>query len=217
MMRMRGWQDWLTTYNGVAMLAVLGIPLAIAAMWLLARRRSAAGVPPGWAWRSAVTEVGIVYGTMPWVWLTMLPGSDAGSVVRRVSLVPLRDLATMDQVGVVGNLLIFAAVGFLAPMRFAALASVPRMLAVGATGSLVIESLQYGLRLDRVSSVDDVLLNAAGAGLAAVASARWWRRRPRRPAQTACRAVPFGSPADGSVTAPAAGESQTWRPASMPR
>lgn len=179
-MRMRGWQDWLTTYNGVAMLAVLGIPLAIAAVGLLARNRCAAGVQPGWAWRSAVAEIGMIYGTLPLVWLTMLPGRDAGSDVRRVSLVPLRDLATMDQVGVIGNLLILAAVGFLAPMRFTFLASVPRMLAVGASGSLVIESLQYGLRLDRVSSVDDVLLNAAGAGLAAVASAPWWRRRPER-------------------------------------
>lgn len=183
-MRMRGWQDWLTTFNGVAMLAVLGIPLAIAATCLLAQHRRAAGVQPGWAWRSAVAEIGMVYGTLPLVWLTMLPGSDAGSDVRRVSLVPLRDLATMDQVGVVGNLLILSAIGFLAPVRFAALASVPRMLAVGAAGSLAIESLQYGLRLDRVSSVDDVLLNAVGAGLAAVASTPWWRRRPECAAPT---------------------------------
>lgn len=183
MMRMRGWEDWVLTFNGVAVLAMLGIPLAVVAACLLARARRAAGDEPGWAWRSSVADVGMVYGTAPWVWGTMLPGSDAGSVVRRVSLVPLRDLATMDQVGVIGNLLIFAAIGFLAPLRCAALASVPRMVLVGAAGSVAIESLQYGLRLDRVTSVDDVLLNAAGAGLAALASAPWWFGRwPGRPA-----------------------------------
>lgn len=39
----------------------------------------------------------------------------------------------------------------------------------------LVEVAQYVLRLDRVSSVDDVLINAAGAGLAALASRRWWR------------------------------------------
>jgi glycopeptide antibiotics resistance protein len=60
-------------------------------------------------------------------------------------------------------------------MRFAALASVPRILALGAGCSVVVETAQYVLRLDRVSSVDDVLVNAAGAVLAALASRRWWR------------------------------------------
>ena len=69
----------------------------------------------------------------------------------------------------------FAALGFLAPLRFAALASVPRILALAAGCSVLVEAAQYVLRLDRVSSVDDVLLNAAGAGLAALASRRWWR------------------------------------------
>lgn len=39
----------------------------------------------------------------------------------------------------------------------------------------LVEVAQYVLRLDRVSSVDDVLLNATGAWLAALASRRWWR------------------------------------------
>jgi glycopeptide antibiotics resistance protein len=60
-------------------------------------------------------------------------------------------------------------------MRFTALASVGRVLALAAGCSVLVETAQYVLRLDRVSSVDDVLLNAAGAGLAALASRRWWR------------------------------------------
>lgn len=82
----------------------------------------------------------------------------------------------MGPLGIGGNLLVFAALGFFAPMRFAALASVPRVLALGAGCSVLVETAQYVLRLDRVSSVDDVLVNATGALLAALASRRWWRR-----------------------------------------
>ncbi|WP_027344566.1 VanZ family protein [Hamadaea tsunoensis] len=176
-----GWQAWFTTIPGVVGLTVALLPLAALAVWALARRRSAAGDPR--AWRTSLAEVGIVYGTVPWVWLTMLPGGRAGEVAGRVSLVPLRDLHTMTAGGtrtaivqVGGNLLVLAALGFFAPLRFAKLASVPRILALGAACSALIEVAQYALRLDRVSSVDDVLLNAAGAGLAALASRHWWRR-----------------------------------------
>jgi glycopeptide antibiotics resistance protein len=72
--------------------------------------------------------------------------------------------------GGVGNLLGVRALGFLAPVRFAALASLPRILALAAGCSVLVETAQYVLLLDRVSSVDDVLLNTAGAGLAALAS-----------------------------------------------
>ncbi|MEU7974758.1 VanZ family protein [Micromonospora sp. NPDC049089] len=62
----------------------------------------------------------------------------------------------------------------------------PRILALAAGCSVLVETAQYVLRLDRASSVDDVLLNAAGAGLAALASRRWWRDT---------RTSPVGSPA----------------------
>ncbi|GAB3878234.1 hypothetical protein GCM10029964_028620 [Kibdelosporangium lantanae] len=165
-----GWHGWVGTIPGVVLVTVALLPLALLVTWGLARRR-------GGAWRMSVAEVGIVYGTVPWVWMIMLPGR----VPRRVSLVPLRDLFAVladgpvtATVQVVGNLLVFAALGFFAPIRFAALASVPRVLALAAGCSVVVEVAQYVLRLDRVSSVDDVLLNAAGAGLAALASRRWW-------------------------------------------
>jgi hypothetical protein len=167
------WQVWVGTFNGVALIMVAALPLAALVAWALARRRSAAGVTS--PWRMSLAEVGIVYGTMPWVWIILLPGDEGGAVV---SLVPLRDLATMDTGQIVGNLLVFAALGFLVPLRFAALASVWRVLALAAGCSVLVETAQYVLRLDRVSSVDDVLLNTAGAGLAALASHRWWRAAP---------------------------------------
>ncbi|MEU4789878.1 VanZ family protein [Micromonospora tulbaghiae] len=173
-----GWHGWFGTINGVVLLTVAALPAAALVAWLLARRRGGAGP----AWRRSLAEVGIVYGTVPWAWMIMLPGDGAGVVPGRVSLVPLRDLLTVLASGpltvtvqIVGNLLVFAALGFFAPLRFAALASVPRILALAAGCSAVVEVAQYVLRLDRVSSVDDVLLNTAGAGLAALASRRWWR------------------------------------------
>jgi hypothetical protein len=177
----KGWHGWAGTFNGVALITLAVLPLAALAVWALARRRIVAGTAPAWAWRMSLAEVGIVYGTLPWVWMIMLPGDRAGAVPGRVSLVPLRDLLTIGAAGpltltgqVVGNLLVFAALGFFAPLRFAALASVPRILALAAGCSVLVETAQYVLPMDRVSSVDDVLLNAAGAGLAALASRRWW-------------------------------------------
>jgi glycopeptide antibiotics resistance protein len=173
---LKGWL-WVSTYTGIAAITVFALPLAALAVWVLAHRRSVNGNPS--AWRTSLADVGIVYGTVPWVWMTMLPGSEAGDVPGRVSLVPLRDLLELLADGatfqIVGNLLVFAALGFFAPLRFAALASVPRILVFAAGCSVLIETTQYVLWLDRVSSVDDVLLNAAGAGLAALASRPWWR------------------------------------------
>jgi VanZ like family len=179
---LKGWHGWVGTFTGVAFITVAVLPLAALAVWALARRRSVAGTKPAWAWRRSVAEVGMFYGTVPWIWMIMLPGSRAGTVPGRVNLVPLRDLLTILADGgpvtltgqVVGNLLVFAALGSLAPLRFAALASVPRILALAAVCSVLVEAAQYVLQLDRVSSVDDVLLNTAGAGLAALASRRWW-------------------------------------------
>jgi hypothetical protein len=179
-----GWHHWLGTFTGVALLAVVLLPVAALAVCALAARRSATGTAPAWAWRRSLAEVGIVYGTVPWVWMTLLPGSRAGEVPGRVSAVPLLDLLAMGWAQVVGNLLVFAALGLFAPLRFAALASVPRILALAAGCSALVEIAQYVLQLDRVSSVDDVLLNAAGAGLAAWASRPWWR--------TVARASPAG-------------------------
>ncbi|MGH3243314.1 MAG: VanZ family protein [Spirillospora sp.] len=164
----------LNTFSGVVLVAVAALPLAVMVVWALALRRKATGASSGRAWRMSLAEVGIVYGTVPWVWMTMMPGAGAGIVPGRVSLVPLRDLATMGSGQIAGNLLVFAALGFFAPVRFAAAASVPRVLALAASCSILVEGAQYGLWLDRVSSVDDVLLNTAGAGLAALASRRWW-------------------------------------------
>ncbi|GAA0903450.1 MULTISPECIES: VanZ family protein [Streptomyces violaceusniger group] len=173
------WHGCFDTFNGVVLMTLVALPPAALVVWALARRRRAAGVAS--AWRMSLAEVGLVHGTVPFLWMTLMPGAGVGTVPPRVSLVPLRDLVTMGPFGIAGNLLVFAALGFFAPMRFAALASVPRILALGAGCSALVETAQYVLRLDRVSSVDDVLVNAAGAVLAALASRRWWRTTAEAP------------------------------------
>ncbi|MFE2180046.1 VanZ family protein [Streptomyces sp. NPDC059455] len=173
------WHGCFDTFNGVVLMTLVALPPAALVVWALARRRRAAGVAS--AWRMSLAEVGMVHGTVPFLWMTMMPGAGVGTVPPRVSLVPLRDLVTMGPLGIVGNLLVFAALGFFAPMRFAALASLPRILALGAGCSVLVETAQYVLRLDRVSSVDDVLVNAAGAVLAALASRPWWRTTAEAP------------------------------------
>jgi hypothetical protein len=169
------WHGCYDTENGVVLMTLVGLPSAALVVWALARRRRASGVTS--AWRMSLAEMGMVYGTVPVVWMTMMPGPGAGIVPGRVSLVPLRDLVTMGALGIGGNLLVFAA-----------LASVPRILALGAGCSILVETAQYALRLDRVSSVDDVLVNAAGAVLAGLASRHWWRAAaevpPERPRLT---------------------------------
>ncbi|MGW3893819.1 VanZ family protein [Micromonospora profundi] len=167
------WRDW-----GDVLLAVAAcLPLLVLVTAGLARLRRDA--PAGEAWRRSIAEVGAVAGTLPWVWMILTP-RDAP---RQVHLVPLRDLADLltappatAVVQVVGNLLVFAALGFFAPVRFTALASIRRLFLLGAAGSLLVESLQYVQDLGRVSSVDDVLLNATGAALAGLLSHRWWAR-----------------------------------------
>ncbi|MCX5001230.1 VanZ family protein [Streptomyces sp. NBC_00638] len=184
------WHGCFDTFNGVVLMTLVALPLAALVAWALARRRRAVGVTS--AWRMSLAEVGMVHGTVPFLWLTMMPGGGAGVVPARVSLVPLRDLVTMGTLGIIGNLLVFASLGFFAPMRFAALASVPRILALGAGCSVLVETAQYVLRLDRVSSVDDVLVNATGAVLAALASRRWWRTTAQAPSN---RPRPVPAPA----------------------
>lgn len=186
---LRGLHGWVGTFDGVVIISVAALPLAGLIAWALAHRRRAAGSTVAVAWRTALADVGIVYGTVPTVWLTMVPGNWGGLAPMPMRPVPLWDLVIVASVAprtalvqIGGNLLVFAALGFLVPLRVSALASIPRILALAAGCSIVAETARYVLeleqfipRLGQLSTVDEVLLNAAGAGLAALASRRWWR------------------------------------------
>lgn len=165
-------------WGNVIIGGVLALPLAVLAAWVITRVRAAHGhAAPA---RTAVADVGIVVGTAPWIWMILTPrAGDSG-----VNLVPFRDLTWLltapwqtvfVQVG--GNLLVFASLGALLPVRSWRFASAARVALVAAAASACVELLQYGLRLGRFSSIDDVLINTAGAVLAALVTRRWWAGR----------------------------------------
>lgn len=159
-------------------LPVVATAVALVLAGLVGRRHLVAcyrqrGVPAGLAIRRALATTAMVVWTLPWLVLVLTP-LDAP---REVRLVPFRDLVEIlaDRpltafFQIVGNLLVFAAVGFGLGMgwqvRFA------YVVAAAAGMSIVVEALQYALALGRVLSIDDVLLNAAGAGLALLAAQR---------------------------------------------
>lgn len=91
------WHGCFDTFNGVVLMTLVSVPLAALVAWALARRRRSAGVSS--AWRTSLAEVGMVHGTVPFLWLTMMPGAEAGTVPGGLSLVPLRDLLTMGPLG----------------------------------------------------------------------------------------------------------------------
>jgi hypothetical protein len=165
---------WLVIFA----ITFVALPAAALTARLLASARIRAGLPDREAWRRSLAEVGMVVGTVPWLVaiLTPLPAEP------KVYLIPFADLTDQFELGTLwalyqigGNLLVFAAYGFLAPIRWpiGPLWVVLSAAAVSATA----EILQGALHLGRVTSVDDVLVNATGAGLAALCSRPWWRRR----------------------------------------
>ncbi len=180
-------------YGMLATLA-LGLPLAAGIAALVFHSRVRRGWDAAWAGRAGFAELAMVVGTLPWVWMILRPAGGSGGV----QLVPFRDLSAVLQgdqtfVQIVGNLLVFAALGFFLPIRFrmGGAGRVPLIVGLVAAGtSAVLETLQFVLPLGRVASVDDVLVNAVGAVLASLCSMRWWRarvgtRRRAREARTA--------------------------------
>jgi len=159
------WRDHGTTI----VLALLLLPVAGFAAY---RRRVRTLAP-----RLAFAEVGLVGGSLPWAVMLFTPQP----APRSVDLVPLHDLPSwlsgspgtaVAQIS--GNLLVLAAFGFFLPVRFGFAASLPRVLLIAAATAILVETLQWVLGIGRVSSVDDVLVNTVGAGLAACLSQRWW-------------------------------------------
>jgi hypothetical protein len=171
------WRTW----SGVLAATAAALPFAVLLAVMLARARRRRGAPRHQAWRRSVAEVGLVVGTLPWLWMILTPGAAPGRPAGRMHLVPLRDLAAQLSgdpgtafAQVAGNLLVFAALGAGAPIRWPALASLPRLCLLGAAVSVLVEAAQYTFTLGRVASIDDVLLNTLGAVLGGLITRRWW-------------------------------------------
>jgi hypothetical protein len=159
------------------------LPLAFAAAWALAAWRIRRGRPRRDAWLDSLAEVGAVVGSVPLLFLG-LTSREGANAVQLVPFVDLADLAGASPRVIVeqltGNLFVFAAAGFFLPVRFTIGLGAVAAGAVAAAAAL--EVLQYTLLTGRVVSVDDALMNAVGAVLAALASRPWWRRSRARAA-----------------------------------
>ena len=159
----------------VAWVAALPVAALVVVALVRHRRHRADAV------RRSVAEVAMVVGTLPWIWMTFTPLPESSRRLRPVPLLDIANLVTGEPgfafVQIVGNLCVFAAFGFFAPRRWPIRTTT--VIALAAAGSIAIEIIQFALGIGRVSSVDDVLLNTAGAGLAALLSGGLvsWRRR----------------------------------------
>jgi hypothetical protein len=150
----------LHEWGVVVIVSAVALPLAGLLVWWLA--------PAGTKWRR-LTEVGVILGTLPWVWMILTPRPSPGWR-ELVPIVPVveqfRDDPPKALAELFGNLLVFAAFGFFGTLRWNL--SIWPVLGIAAAASALLETLQWLLDLGRVSSVNDVLLNAAGAGLASL-------------------------------------------------
>lgn len=189
------WRLW----GPMVLAALVALPVAALGVMVVARWRIRTGTPPGWAWTATGAEFGMVIGTLPWIWMILTPRPTPSGI----ELVPVRGLVAVCTAGpsdavtqIGGNLLVFAAFGALAPIRWPL--RLPAVAACAAAGSAVVEVLQHLLDLGRVSSVDDVALNTLGAVLAALTTGGRRGYRDRGHAMSAAH----GPPPDGSRSVP---------------
>jgi hypothetical protein len=155
---MRLWHEWAPV---IAVSAIV-LPLVAILGWRYLPRATRV---------ARLSELGMVLGTLPWIWMILTP-KPAHRSLELTPLLPLvqevREDSTVAALQIGGNLLVFAAFGFFARLRWRL--AFWKIVALAALGSVVVELLQWYLDLGRVTSVDDVLLNAAGAGIAALAA-----------------------------------------------
>ena len=152
----------LHEWGVVVIVSTVVLPLVGLSVWWLA---------PAGTKAKRLTEVGAILGTLPWVWMILTPRPTPGwrelvpilPVVEQFREDPPKALAELG-----GNLLVFAAFGFFGTLRWRL--TIWQVLGIAGAASALLETLQWVLDLGRVSSVNDVLLNTAGAGLASLAA-----------------------------------------------
>jgi glycopeptide antibiotics resistance protein len=159
-------------FHQVWLYVALLIPVAVLLTAVLARLR------PSRSWDRSIAEVGMVFGTLPWVWMILTPLRLPPNSVT-VYLIPLSDLwHERDPLQIVGNLLVLFAFGAFAPVRFPWLRGLTRLAVLGLALAFALEVLQHLFVAGRVFSVDDVWLNALGCVLGGLVTRRRWRPDP---------------------------------------
>ena len=171
------WQALVPAASFYLVLAVVGTVFAV-----IMRSRRFTVVP---ALFVSVADAVLLYSVFLVGFLVAAPQPAAGVEVR---VVPGNDLGVALQASpgdvlpwlqLLGNLLLLAPFGALAPVRFAGFGGWGRVLAGALAVTCGIEFLQDTVLTGRVVSADDVLLNTAGAVLGAVLTRPWWGELPR--------------------------------------
>ncbi len=162
---------------GLELTRLVLIAVALAAIGgclMFLRRRDRA--PLDVALHRAVLDALLVLSILVILVVTLVPQPGLGG--RRVSLVPFREIrqaisegtvAGTGLLAVLGNVLVFVPFGFVASTRWPSLARLSSIAVAAALFSISLEVAQYFMG-GRSSSIDDVLLNTAGATLGALAA-----------------------------------------------
>lgn len=160
--------------------------IACAVLVILRIRR---GTPRSEAMLGAALDVGVGTAIVSVLLLTL---AQSGSHGRMLVLVPFAEWrksagSPAAVMLLVGNVLMFIPLGFLAPLRWRSFDSVGRVILASAAFSVGIELLQWVLPTGRQASVTDVITNTAGGmigygllcGLRPIARKRASRRQWR--------------------------------------
>lgn len=153
------------------------VPLAGVLVWILGTRRRRRGHKS--AWTSSVIDTVLALDLLSVVYLVFIPV--AGLHRRMISLTPGTEIVSAFSGGAglwqaLGNVVLLVPLGALLPLRVVRLRSLIRVLLAALLVSACLEIAQGVLPTGRVSAIDDVILNTAGAVLGAVVTWRWWRR-----------------------------------------
>jgi glycopeptide antibiotics resistance protein len=159
-------------------LGIIAVAIGTAALGLWRWRRSHSYR----AFASALLDVSLTASIGSVLVLTLPPSIPAP---RTVNLVPFDELVGVPPVvwgttltQMVANVLLFAPLGLLIPLKWRSVDSSWRVIAIAAVSSTVIEAAQFVIGGGRQTTITDVILNTAGAvlGFVILRTARWLRR-----------------------------------------
>jgi glycopeptide antibiotics resistance protein len=148
---------------------VLALGLALAAAVSLASWRWSKGVSIGQSIRTSVLDGLLVCSAIVVVVLTLGPATTPPG--RRLDLIPFRELVTEGfdrtnaSIEMLGNVVLFIPIAFLAAQRFPRLRSTSAVLVWALSLSLLLEGLQFAMAPGRECSATDVILNVLGASV----------------------------------------------------
>src|SRR2546423_267217 len=167
----------LRAFWGMIPISAIALPYALLGWPLLAARRRRR-LPARHAIVTAGVDCVVLLLAFLVFCLVIMPVGDSSDST--LDLVPGADItAAFADDGslwqVIGNVLLLCPLGALLPLRIRRLRTLLRVALAALIASVLVEGTQYLIHDGRVTSTDDVLLNAAGATFGAALGGRGWR------------------------------------------